>query len=352
MIWGDSVKERLLKLQMQALAALEEVQGLEELEAWRVGYLGKKGELSSVLRAMGTLDATERPLVGQIANDVRINLEQAHKKQKEALQMVALQKREAQEKIDITLPGRMQWLGAAHPLHKVIRRIEDIFLGFGFTIAEGPEVELDYYNFEALNLPKDHPARDMQDTFYITEEILMRTHTSPVQARTLQARYPELPIRIIVPGRVYRRDDDDATHSHAFMQIEGLVVDRGVRMSDLKGMLLEFAREMFGQNQEIRLRPSFFPFTEPSAELDILCIYCGGSGCRTCKHTGFIEILGCGMVHPNVLEMQGYDARELSGFAFGMGVERIAMLMYRVEDIRQFYQNDVRLLEQFSTLAR
>lgn len=341
-----------MELQEQALSALTSHKTLEELEAWRVSYLGKKGELSGVLRTMGTLEASERPLVGQIANDVRAALEQAYKERKDDLQFAAVQAKEAKETIDITLPGRMPYLGAEHPLHKVVRRIEDIFLGFGFTVAEGPEVELDFYNFEALNLPKDHPARDMQDTFYITEEILMRTHTSPVQARTLAALYPETNVRIIVPGRVYRRDDDDATHSHAFMQVEGLVVGHGVRMSDLKGMLLQFAREMFGEDQEVRLRPSFFPFTEPSAELDIRCIYCGGSGCRTCKDTGWIEILGCGMVHPSVLEMQGYDARELSGFAFGMGVERIAMLAYRVEDIRQFYQNDVRLLEQFAKLVR
>ncbi len=346
------VRERLLELQVQALAEIEKVDALEELETWRVGYLGKKGELSGVLRTMGTLSVEERPLVGQIANDVRAELETAYQTREKSLQIAAMRKREAKETIDVTLPGRKSWLGAEHPLHKVIRRIEDIFLGFGFTVEEGPEVELDYYNFEALNLPKDHPARDMQDTFYITEEILMRTHTSPMQARMLAERYPATDIRMIVPGRVYRRDDDDATHSHAFMQVEGLVVGHGVRMSDLKGMLLQFAREMFGEDQEVRLRPSFFPFTEPSAELDIRCIYCGGSGCRTCKQTGFIEILGCGMIHPNVLQMQGYDARELSGFAFGMGVERIAMLMYRVEDIRQFYQNDVRLLEQFATLTR
>jgi len=229
----------------------------------------------------------------------------------------------------------------------VIEQAEDIFLGLGFEVAEGPEVELDHFNFEMLNIPKNHPARDMQDSFYITEEILLRTQTSPVQARTLLRKEGKTPVKIICPGKVYRRDDDDATHSHQFTQIEGLVVDKGIRMSDLKGTLLTFARQMFGEHQQIRLRPSFFPFTEPSVEVDIQCILCGGEGCRICKHTGWIEILGAGMVHPRVLEMGGYNPREVSGFAFGMGVERIAMLRYGIEDIRHFYTNDVRFLRQF-----
>jgi phenylalanyl-tRNA synthetase alpha chain len=234
-----------------------------------------------------------------------------------------------------------------HPLTRVIQEIEDVFLGMGYQIAEGPEVETDLYNFEMLNLPKDHPARDMQDTFYITEELLLRTHTSPMQVRTMERMRPNAPVKVIVPGRVYRRDEDDATHSHAFMQIEGLVVDEGIRMSDLKGTLEAFARAMFGPHQAVRLRPSFFPFTEPSAEVDLRCIVCDGQGCRVCKDTGWIEILGSGMVHPNVLEAAGYDSKRFTGFAFGMGVERIAMLKYGVEDIRSFYQNDVRLLKQF-----
>ena len=257
------------------------------------------------------------------------------------------ERRLAAERIDVTLPGRKVRQGAVHPLSKVIREIEDIFIGMGYSIAEGPEVEQDYYNFEALNLPKDHPSRDMQDSFYITEDLLMRTHTSPVQARTMEALQGEVPVKIICPGRVYRRDDDDATHSHVFTQIEGLVVDQSIRMSDLKGTLLQFAREMFGPDTQIRLRPSFFPFTEPSAEVDVSCVMCGGEGCRVCKQTGWLEILGSGMVHPRVLEMAGYDPDKVSGFAFGMGVERIAMLKYGIEDIRHFYTNDLRFLEQF-----
>ncbi len=337
-----------MALRDEALSRL----GDSDLEVWRIEYLGKKGELATVLRGMATLSAEERPVVGQYANEVRAVLEEAFAARKAELESHQAALREKTETIDVTLPGRTPFLGAEHPLRKVIRRIEDIFIGLGFTVEDGPEVELDRYNFEALNLPKDHPARDMQDTFYLTEEILLRTHTSPVQARTLERRCPETPIRIVVPGRVYRRDDDDATHSHAFMQIEALVVDHGIRMSDLKGILLQFARDLFGADQEIRLRPSFFPFTEPSAEMDIRCIYCHGDGCSTCKHTGWIEILGCGMVHPHVLEAGGYDTSSLTGFAIGMGVERIAMLSYQVEDIRQFYLNDVRLLEQFATLTR
>ncbi len=343
------MREQLLALQEQALVDLAEAEG-NALDAWRVQYLGKKGALSLALRSMSKLSAEERPIVGQVANAVRETLEAAFASKFAEWEGKQAAKQEEKETIDITLPGRTRSVGAEHPLQKIIRRIEDIFIGFGFTVEEGPEVEWDYYNFEALNLPKDHPARDMQDTFYLSEELLMRTHTSPVQARTLEKRRPEWPIRIIVPGRVYRRDDDDATHSHAFTQVEGLVVGKGVRMSDLKGILLTFAKELFGENQEIRLRPSFFPFTEPSAEMDIRCIYCGGDGCSTCKHTGWIEVLGCGMVHPRVLEMGGYDPEEVTGFAFGMGVERIAMLLYKIEDIRQFYQNDLRLLKQFASL--
>ena len=343
------MREQLLALQEQALVDLAEAEG-NALDAWRVKYLGKKGELSLALRSMSKLSAEERPVVGQVANAVRETLEAAFASKFAEWEAKQETIQEEKETLYITLPGRTRSVGAEHPLQKIIRRIEDIFIGFGFKVEEGPEVEWDYYNFEALNLPKDHPARDMQDTFYLSEELLMRTHTSPVQARTLEKRRPEWPIRIIVPGRVYRRDDDDATHSHAFTQVEGLVVGKGVRMSDLKGILLTFAKELFGENQEIRLRPSFFPFTEPSAEMDIRCIYCGGDGCSTCKHTGWIEVLGCGMVHPRVLEMGGYDPEEVTGFAFGMGVERIAMLLYKIEDIRQFYQNDLRLLKQFASL--
>jgi len=347
--------EQLQALQVRALDRLAAVAHSGQqaaFEAWRVEFLGKKGELAQALRGMGALSVDERPIVGQVANDVRAALESAYDTSYSLWSQAADRLKEGQEALDITLAGRAPFPAAEHPLQKVIRRIEEIFLGFGFTVEEGPEVELDYYNFEAMNFPKDHPARDMQDTFFVGDDLLLRTHTSPVQARTMEKRHPEVPIRIIAPGKTYRRDDDDATHSHAFAQVEGLVIDRGVRMSDLKGMLLAFARQMYGEHQEVRLRPSFFPFTEPSAELDVRCIYCGGDGCGTCKQTGWIEILGCGMVHPSVLRMGGYDPAKVSGFAFGMGVERVAMLLYQVTDIRQFYLNDLRLLEQFSGLTR
>ena len=342
------MEERLQDLQRRALAQLAELDSAALLENWRVTFLGKKGELAEVLRGMGTLSAAERPVVGLVANRVRDALEAAFATRRDEAARAEDEARERAEAVDITLPGRRTPPGAEHPLQRVIRRLEDIFVGLGFTVADGPEVELDHYNFTALNFPPEHPARDMQDTFFFTEDLLLRTHTSPVQARTLERSEPNAPVRIIVPGRVYRRDDDDATHSHAFTQCEGLVVGRGVRMSDLKGTLLAFARAMYGGDQQVRLRPSFFPFTEPSAELDVRCIHCGGAGCATCKQTGWIEILGCGMVHPNVLRINGYDPAQVSGFAFGMGIERIAMLLYRVEDIRDFYVNDLRFLRQFA----
>jgi phenylalanyl-tRNA synthetase alpha chain len=340
------MKEQIQELRTAALREIESIQTLSALQDWKVRYLGKKGSLTQALRGMGSLSPEERPIIGQLVNEVRETLEQAFDKREKHLKQIEQQQRLQQEWIDVTLPGKRLPAGTEHPLMRVIREIEEIFVGMGFEIAEGPEVELDYYNFEALNIPKNHPARDMQDTFYITDEILMRTHTSPVQARTLERRKPE-PVRIICPGRVYRRDEDDATHSHAFNQVEGLVVDRGIRMSDLKGILLMFANQMFGEGQQIRLRPSFFPFTEPSTEVDVSCIMCKGKGCRVCKHTGWLEILGAGMVHPRVLEMGGYDPDTYTGFAFGMGVERIAMLKYGIDDIRHFYVNDVRFLRQF-----
>lgn len=341
------MKERLEALKQEALQELNLVQNQQELNELRIKYLGKKGPLTEVLRGMGALSADERPLIGQVANDVRAAIETVIEEKQAAYQHQETENRLRAETIDVTLPGRPSTQGAVHPINKIVQEIEDIFLGMGFTIAEGPEVERDYYNFEALNLPKDHPARDMQDSFYITDEILMRTHTSPVQVRTMEARKGAVPLKIISPGKVYRRDDDDATHSHQFTQIEGLVIDRNIRMSDLKGTLLQFVRELYGPNTQIRLRPSFFPFTEPSAEVDVSCMMCKGSGCRTCKQSGWIEILGSGMVHPRVLEMCGYDPKEYSGFAFGMGPERIAMLKYGVEDIRHFYTNDLRFLKQF-----
>lgn len=344
------MKERLEALRAEALQALDQASGIQELGDLRVKYLGKKGLLTEILRGMGALSAEERPVVGQVANEVRAAIEQKLQEKQAALEQAETERRLRSETIDVTLPGRPSPLGTIHPINRVIREIEDIFIGMGYTVAEGPEVELDYYNFEALNIPKNHPARDMQDTFYITEEVLLRTHTSPVQARTMLARKGEVPIKIICPGKVYRRDEDDATHSHQFTQIEGLVIDRNIRMSDLKGTLLQMARELFGPDTRIRLRPSFFPFTEPSVEVDVSCFRCGGHGCRLCKQSGWIEILGAGMVHPNVLRMGGYDPEQYSGFAFGMGPDRIAMLKYGIDDIRHFYTNDLRFLKQFARL--
>ncbi|CAK4852155.1 unnamed protein product [Aphanomyces euteiches] len=345
---AKSMKERLEALKLEALEELDQVTDMQQLNELRIKYLGKKGPLTEVLRGMGALSAEERPLIGQVANDVRAAIAEVMETKQQQYEQAETAKRLELETIDVTLPGKSSNLGAIHPLSKVIQEVEDIFIGMGYTVEEGPEVEQDYYNFEALNLPKDHPARDMQDSFYVTEDILMRTHTSPVQVRTMERLQGAVPVKIICPGKVYRRDDDDATHSHVFTQIEGLVIDKHVRMSDLKGTLLQFVQEMFGAQTEIRLRPSFFPFTEPSAEVDVTCVICGGSGCKVCKQTGWLEILGSGMVHPRVLEMAGYDPKIYSGFAFGMGVERIAMLKYGVDDIRHFYTNDLRFLKQFA----
>ena len=345
---GFKMKERLEELRSAALVELDTVQDAASLQELKVKYLGKKGALTEILRGMGALSAEERPVIGQVVNEVRAAIEQVIEQKQTYFIQEETNKRLMEETIDVTLPGRELPTGAVHPLNKVAEEIEDIFIGLGYTIAEGPEVETDYYNFEALNLPKDHPARDMQDTFYITEEILMRTHTSPVQARTMKEYNGKTPIRIICPGKVYRRDDDDATHSYQFNQVEGLVIGKNISMSDLKGTLLQFAQKMFGENTQIRLRPSFFPFTEPSAEVDVTCAKCGGCGCRMCKQTGWIEILGCGMVHRRVLEMGGFDPEEVSGFAFGMGIDRIALLKYGIDDIRHFYTNDLRFLAQFS----
>ncbi|MGD8188687.1 phenylalanine--tRNA ligase subunit alpha [Brevibacillus ginsengisoli] len=342
------MQKRLQEMKEAALSQLTDVNDAQQLQDLKVKYLGKKGELTEILRGMGSLTPEERPVVGQIVNEVRAAIEEAFGAKQGEFEKAEVARKLASQQIDVTLPGRHVPTGTMHPLTRIIEELEDIFIGMGFEVAEGPEVEMDYFNFEMLNLPKDHPARDMQDSFYVTDEILMRTHTSPVQARTMLAKQGETPVKIICPGKVYRRDDDDATHSHQFTQIEGLVIGKGIGMSDLKGTLLTFARQMFGENQQIRLRPSFFPFTEPSAEVDIQCVMCHGEGCRTCKQTGWIEILGSGMVHPRVLEMAGYDPNEVSGFAFGMGVERIAMLKYGIEDIRHFYTNDVRFLRQFN----
>ncbi|ARF16311.1 phenylalanine--tRNA ligase subunit alpha [Sporosarcina ureae] len=340
------MKEQLHELKEQVMLKINESHTVKELNDVRVAYLGKKGPITDLLKGMGKLPAEERPKMGALVNEIRESVTAILEERKEILEQQAIQEQLENESIDVTLPGRPITLGNHHPLTRVVEEIEDFFISMGYEIAEGPEVEKDYYNFEALNLPKGHPARDMQDSFYITEDILLRTHTSPVQARTMEAKKGAA-IKIICPGKVYRRDSDDATHSHQFTQIEGLVVGENIRMSDLKGTLDLLAKKLFGAEREIRLRPSFFPFTEPSVEMDISCFKCGGSGCNVCKKTGWIEILGAGMVHPNVLEMAGYNPEEVTGFAFGMGPERIAMLKYGVEDIRHFYTNDIRFISQF-----
>ena len=337
------MKETLKKIKEEALLAIAKDDC--DLEALRIQYLGKKGELTAVLRGMGKLTPEERPVIGQLANEVREEIENAMKEKQAELKAKALEKALIDEKLDVTMPAKAPKRGHLHPLTKMQRELEDIFIGMGYTIAEGPEVEYDYYNFQALNIPENHPARDTQDTFYITEKILLRSQTSPVQARVMEQQKP--PIRIVSPGRVYRSDAMDATHSPLFHQFEGLVVDRGITMGNLKSTLEEFAKKTFGEDTRVRLRPHHFPFTEPSAEVDVSCFACGGKGCRLCKGEGWIEILGAGMVHPNVLRNCGIDPEEYSGFAFGMGVERILMLKYHVNDIRLLYENDVRFLHQF-----
>ncbi len=339
------MRQELERLRMEALKDIQRVNDSNSLNEIRVKVLGKKGTLTSILRGMGGLTPEERPIVGELANGVRGEIEAALEERCQTIVFQEQNLRLAQEKIDILLPGRKSKLGHPHPLQLVLEEIEDIFLGMGFSIAEGPEIETDYYNFEALNLPKDHPARDMQDSLYITPEILLRTHTSPVQIRTMEKMYPN-PIRIIAPGRVYRRDALDASHSPMFHQIEGLAVDEGITFGDLKGVLTVFAKKLFGEDRQVRFRPSFFPFTEPSAEVDVSCS-CAGKGCRVCKGSGWLEILGSGSVNPMVLQMSNYDPERVSGFAFGMGVERIAMLKYGINDIRLFYENDLRFLAQF-----
>lgn len=342
----NRVEKEITKIKESALADLKSASSKEELQGLRVKYLGKKGQLTKVLRGMGSIPPEERPRLGELANRVRQLIEEELDKRLAVLEAAEKKRKLAEEAIDVTLPGRPVQLGHKHPLSIIVAEIKEIFTAMGFKVAEGPEVEYDYYNFEALNIPKGHPARDMQDSFYFSEEVLLRTHTSPVQIRVMEKRVPHLPVRIIAPGKVYRRDDD-ATHSPMFHQVEGLLVDRECTFGDLKGVLLNFARQMFGQDREIRLRPSFFPFTEPSAEVDISCINCGGKGCRVCSYTGWLDILGCGMVHPKVLANAGYDPEEVVGFAFGMGVERIAMLKYGINDMRLFFENDVRFLHQF-----
>jgi phenylalanyl-tRNA synthetase alpha chain len=329
----------------EARAAIGGAASSSELESLRVKYLGRSGALTQILKSLGTLPAEERPLVGAAANEAKRELESLlDARLAEALEAERRRQRE-RARPDLTLPGRRPARGSLHPLTRVRDEIVRVFMGLGFSVAEGPQIETDFYNFEALNIPRDHPARDMQDTFYLSHDTLLRTHTSPVQIRTMRAQAP--PVRIIVPGVVYRRDAD-ITHSPMFHQVEGLAVDVNVTMADLKGTLELFARELFGARSKIRFRPSFFPFTEPSAEVDVVCFLCGGDGCRVCKQSGWLEILGSGMVHPNVLRNVGYDPEAVTGWAFGMGIERIAMLKYGVDDIRLFFENDLRFLSQFA----
>lgn len=339
------MKNQLESIRQAAKAALEHVSLIQDLEQLRIQYLGKKGELTAILKQMGKLSPEERPLVGQMANETRAYIEGAIESKKAQLAQKKQQEQLKAEKIDVTLPGNKITLGAKHPLSIVLDEIKEIFVGMGFEIVEGPEVEYDYYNFEALNIPKDHPARDTQDTFYINDNILLRTQTSSVQVRVMEKQKP--PIRIISPGRVYRSDAVDATHSPLFHQIEGLVVDKGITFADLKGTLEIFVRRLYGEDSVVRFRPHHFPFTEPSAEVDVQCFSCHGEGCRLCKGEGWIEILGCGMVHPKVLANCGIDPEVYSGFALGMGLERVVMRRYGIDDMRLFFENDVRFLKQF-----
>ncbi|MCC8013733.1 MAG: phenylalanine--tRNA ligase subunit alpha [Eubacterium sp.] len=341
------MKDRLLEVKAKALESLGKVKDLKELDEARVKVLGKKGELTALMKGMGKLSKEERPAIGQLANEVRSAIEKELENKKAQFEEQAVAAKLKKEKIDVTMPGKKSSLGHIHPMNTVIEDIKNIFIGMGYEIAEGPEIEDAYYNFTALNIPKGHTARDEQDTFYVEGEgeFLLRTQTSPMQIRVMEQRKP--PIRIIAPGRVYRSDDVDATHSPIFHQLEGLVVDKGITMGDLKGALEVFAKQLFGEDTKVRFRPHHFPFTEPSAEMDATCFACGGKGCRVCKDSGWIEMLGCGMVHPKVLERCGIDPKVYSGFAFGMGLERVTMQRYGINDLRLLFENDVKFLKQF-----
>lgn len=339
------MEQQLEKIKLDAENELKACSDINELNDIRVKYLGKKGELTVILKQMGKLSAQERPLMGQLANEIRGIIENDINVKMKDLKTAKLQKQLQEERIDVTMPGKTSRVGKPHPLTLVMDEIKDIFLGMGFSVVSGPEVELDHYNFEALNMPKDHPARDTQDTFYIKDNVVLRTQTSPVQIRTMEKQEP--PIRIISPGRVYRSDAVDATHSPLFHQIEGLVVDKGVTMADLKGTLEIFVKKLYGEDAVVRFRPHHFPFTEPSAEVDVMCFNCQGKGCRLCKDEGWIEILGCGMVHPTVLKNCNIDPEVYSGFAFGLGLERVVMRRFNIDDMRMFYENDLRFLNQF-----
>ncbi len=340
------MKEKLEQLRSQVLERLDEISERKELDDLRVKVMGKKGQLTEVLRGMGALPAEERPKVGQLVNQLRAELETRFDEIETRMEEQLKNARLAEETLDITMPGKKRKTGGLHPLNRVLEELIDIFQSMGFDVVDGPEVETDYYNFEALNVPKDHPARDTQDTFYLTDNLLLRTQTSSAQIRTMEYRKP--PIRIICPGRVYRADEVDATHSPVFHQMEGLVVDKGITLCHLKGVLEQFAHEIYGSETKVRFRPSFFPFTEPSVEVDVSCGECGGKGCRVCKGAGWIEILGAGMVHPNVLSGCGIDPEIYSGFAFGIGLDRLTTTRHKISDIRLLFENDRRFLEQFS----
>ena len=341
------MKEKLQSIREMAAEAMAACADSRELDAIRVKYLGKKGEVTALMKNMRSLSPEERPAFGQMVNDLRSAIEAGLAENKERLEAIALERKLKSETLDVTMPGTEIPIGKKHPINLVLDEVKDIFIGMGFSVAEGPDVESDYYNFEALNIPKDHPARDTQDTFYLSDNVVLRTQTSPIQIRTMENKKP--PIRIIAPGRVFRSDDVDATHSPLFHQIEGLVIDKGIRMSDLKGILEMFAKKLYGEETVVRFRPHHFPFTEPSAEMDYQCFQCHGKdpNCSVCHGEGWIEILGCGMVHPKVLEVCGIDPDEYSGYAFGIGLERLVMGRFKITDIRNFYENDVRFLHQF-----
>ncbi len=339
------MKEKLEQIKAEAIREIQNSDGLAKLNDVRVAFLGKKGELTAVLKGMKDVLPEERPIVGQLVNETRESIEKLIEQTKAKLEAAERDLKLKQEVIDVTLPAKKNKVGHSHPNTIALEEVENIFIGMGYEVVEGPEVEYDYYNFEALNIPANHPAKDEQDTFYINQDIVLRTQTSPVQVREMEKG--RLPIRMIAPGRVFRSDEVDATHSPSFHQIEGLVIDKNITFADLKGTLAEFAKELFGEDTRVKFRPHHFPFTEPSAEVDVTCFKCGGKGCRFCKGSGWIEILGCGMVHPRVLKMSGIDPEEYSGFAFGVGLERIALLKYEIDDMRLLYENDDRFLKQF-----
>lgn len=339
------MKQKLETIKSEALAAISAAENTQDIENVRVKYLGKKGELTAILKMMGGLSPEERPIMGQLVNSAKAEVETVLGEKAEEIKKAAVEQKLKDETIDITMPAKVSKTGKLHPLNTVLNDMIDIFQSMGFDVVDGPEVETDHYNFECLNVPADHPARDMQDTFYLADNILLRTQTSAAQIRTMETRKP--PIRVICPGRVYRADEVDATHSPVFHQIEGLVVDKGITLCDLKGVLEQFAHEIYGKDTKVKFRPSFFPFTEPSVEVDVSCSECGGKGCRVCKGAGWIEILGAGMVHPNVLRSCGIDPEEYSGFAFGIGLDRLTTTRYKISDIRLLFENDKRFLEQF-----